>query len=125
MHPLMVADHSSIGRQLAWRRLLGRGRRLQEHLRMGKKGKRKKRKRRTTCGASVDEFNQRLEKLRKRAKKAVKGKGGARAHVALRRWSELQDLGLKPSCCGKSEYKLCKSCPRHGAALVLAPLKAG
>ena len=91
---------------------------------MGKKGKRKKSRRRTTCGPSIDEFNQRLEKMRKRAKKAVKGKGGAKARMALRRWSELQDLGLKSSCCGKSDDKQCKSCPRHGAALVLAPLKA-
>jgi len=85
----------------------------------------KKRKLRTgEIGAiDVDEFNLRLAKLRKRAKKAGKRKGGAKAVAARRRWKKLQALGYKTSCCGKAVHKVCYSCPRHAADLVLAPLK--
>jgi hypothetical protein len=87
---------------------------------MGKKGKKK----RKAAVVNVDEFNRRLDALRKRAKKAAKGKGGAKSAAARERWIKLQDGGFKKSCCGKAVTKACSSCPRHAADLVLKPLKA-
>ena len=69
----------------------------------------------------VEEFNRRLKRLRKRAKKASGGGGGARARAAQRRWSQLQALGSKKSCCGNTFEERCASCPRSAGELVLAP----
>jgi hypothetical protein len=86
---------------------------------MAKAGKAKKK----AIGAiTVDEFNLRLATLRKRAKKAKRGKGGAKSAAARRRWKRLQAQGYKTECCGKAVHKVCSSCPRHVADLVMAPL---
>jgi len=71
---------------------------------------------------SVEDFNRRLRKLRKRARKAARGEGRGKAREALRRVRRLEAAGLKGSCCGKGAEKACRCCPRHEAELVLLPL---
>ena len=72
----------------------------------------------------VEDFNRRLKKLRKRAKKKAKnGKGVAVVRAARRRWGQLEALGAKDSCCGKDFDDRCSRCPRSAGELVLAPLE--
>jgi hypothetical protein len=71
---------------------------------------------------TAEEFSRRLDKLRKRARKAARGDGGGKSREALRRWRRLEALGLKSSCCGKAAARTCRCCPRIAADLVLAPL---
>jgi hypothetical protein len=71
---------------------------------------------------TAEDFNRRLEKLRKRARRAARGQGGGKCREALRRWRRLEALGLKGHCCGKAAVKACRCCPRIASDLVLAPL---
>ena len=74
---------------------------------------------------SVEEFNSRLEKLRKKARKGkARPKAGSKREVARVRWQLLKDAGCKSSCCGKAVKKMCSKCPRLYADLVLEPLKS-
>jgi hypothetical protein len=78
--------------------------------------------RRDLAAMPVEDFNRRLKKLRRRAKKALRGEGGSKNKAALRRWQKLQELGHKSSCCGEPFPKRCKRCPRSAGELVVAPL---
>ena len=62
---------------------------------------------------SIKRLNRTLRKLRKSAKRVEQGRAKAKHVTAAEQWLAVSDAGCKKRCCGKSEAKMCKRCPRR------------